>query len=52
MDGLIVPVGPAPPRTSRHAPPLPAPPSYDDSIDLPADSTAQDFTPQYSYSNR
>ena len=52
MDGLIVPVGRPPPRTSRRAPPLPAPPSYNDSVDLPAENAAQDFTPQYSYSNR
>ena len=52
MDGLIVPVGPAPPRTSRRAPPLPAPPSYNESIDLPAQSTGQEFTPEYSDSNR
>ena len=52
MDGLIVPVGPAPPRASRCASTLPAPPSYNDSINLPAESAAPDFTPQYSYSNR
>lgn len=52
MDGLIVPVGRPPPRTSRRAPPLPAPPSYNDSLDLPAENTFQNFSPQYSYSNR
>ena len=52
MDGLILPVGQPPTRTSRHAPPLPAPPSYNDSINLPAENTHQDFIPQFSYSNR
>jgi len=52
MDGLIVPVGQPPTRTSRHAPPLPAPPYYNDSINLPAENTHQDLTPQFSYSNR
>jgi len=52
MDGLIVPVGRPPPRAPRRAPPLPAPPSYDDSIDHPEEVNTQGFTPQYSYSNR
>jgi len=52
MDGLIVPVGRPPPRVPRCAPPPPAPPSYNDSIDLPDENSAQEFTPQYSYSNR
>ena len=49
MDGLIVPVGRPPPRVPRRAPPLPAPPSYNDSIDLPGENAAQGLTPQYSY---
>ena len=52
MDGLIVPVGRPTPRTSHRPTLLPAPPSYSESFDLPAESTAQDITPQYSYSNR
>ena len=52
MDGLIVPVGRPPPRVPRCAPPPPAPPSYNDSIDLQDENSAQEITPQYSYSNR
>jgi len=52
MEGHIVPVGRPPPRVPRRAPPRPAPPSYNDSIDLPVDDNDQEFTPQFSYSNR
>ena len=52
MGGHIVPVVRPPPRVTRCAPPRPAPPSYNDSIDLQEEDNDQGFIPQYSYSNR